>query len=720
MCSTIKLHFFILLLWPQAITIAAARGAGVVPPTWKWGTPLSQAPLSVTPGHPLALRAGATGIAPAVGRRPRGVVARVGASISNQIHARTSADVVTAFAAAVVAFAAIKQRPRPEHEQSTVEEGSLIASNSSLRTMDPQSSLPAVPNSTIADVSVPRWHAMEPEQCIRFFGSSSIAGLSSALAAKRLASEGPNELSTADPASLWQSVREQFDNRLVQILLAVAVFSAAASLFEDEAHAFIEPAVIMIILLLNAIVGVWQSHSAEGALNALRELQPSFAAALRDGEWVPKLPSATLVPGDVVVLRAGDKVPADARLLDFLSSSFSVDEGSLTGESTTVSKSLESVDAAVPIQGKVNMVFSGTMVTAGSAYAVVTSTGMRTEIGKIQEGVEAAKADEEKTPLGQKLDEFGAQLSAIIGSVCVAVWLINFPRFFAPVFPNPIKGCVHYAKVAVALGVAAIPEGLPAIITLCLSLGTRRMAERNVIVRKLPSVETLGCTTVICTDKTGTLTANQMTATALVHVVVAGTEEARAASKALEADRGDWGSSDGYVSVEAMLDLPESRESSNSGRKAEASLRGPLLVEHTVGGFGYSPRGAVAGLSGKLASSACLKDLIEVAVLCNDASLLLKEGEFQRTGEPTEAALLALAEKLGQVVPGAALNSALSKAGELSQEVCRRTAESLKSRLQRIATLDFNRDRKSMSVVVRPRGKQVRSGRFRFHRRTRL
>ena len=139
-----------------------------------------------------------------------------------------------------------------------------------------------------------------------------------------------------------------------------------------------------------------------------------------------------------------------------------------------------------------------------------------------------------------------------------------------------------------------------------------------------------------------------------------------------------------------------------------------------MGGFGYSPRGAVAGLSGKLASSACLKDLIEVAVLCNDASLLLKEGEFQRTGEPTEAALLALAEKLGQVVPGAALNSALSKAGELSQEVCRRTAESLKSRLQRIATLDFNRDRKSMSVVVRPRGKQVRSGRFRFHRRTRL
>ena len=170
------------------------------------------------------------------------------------------------------------------------------------------------------------------------------------------------------------------------------------------------------------------------------------------------------------------------------------------------------------ISEMVNMVFSGTMVTNGYALCCVVRTGMETEIGKIQQAVMEARDEEEKTPLGQKIDEFGELLGKVIMWICVVVWVINFKHFTDEEFGGFFKGCIYYLKVAVALGVAAIPEGLPAVITLCLSLGTRTMAKRNCIVRKLPSVETLGCTTVICSDKTGTLTTNEMCVVELVRV----------------------------------------------------------------------------------------------------------------------------------------------------------------------------------------------------------
>ena len=170
------------------------------------------------------------------------------------------------------------------------------------------------------------------------------------------------------------------------------------------------------------------------------------------------------------------------------------------------------------ISEMVNMVFSGTMVTNGYALCCVVRTGMETEIGKIQQAVMEARDEEEKTPLGQKIDEFGELLGKVIMGICVVVWVMNFKHFTDPEFGGFFKGCVYYLKVAVALGVAAIPEGLPAVITLCLSLGTRSMVKRNCIVRKLPSVETLGCTTVICSDKTGTLTTNEMCVVELVRV----------------------------------------------------------------------------------------------------------------------------------------------------------------------------------------------------------
>ena len=180
-------------------------------------------------------------------------------------------------------------------------------------------------------------------------------------------------------------------------------------------------------------------------------------------------------------------------------------------------KHTEPVGAEARIQDKTNMMFSGTTLSGGGAFGVVVATGMRTEIGKIQANVKEAAEDEEKTPLGQKIDAFGEMLARVIGLICVAVWVMNFSKFADPVHGGFWHGLIYYLKIAVALGVAAIPEGIPAVITLCLALGTRKMVKRNAIVRKLPSVETLGCTTVICSDKTGTLTTNQMVVVAMAY-----------------------------------------------------------------------------------------------------------------------------------------------------------------------------------------------------------
>ena len=503
-----------------------------------------------------------------------------------------------------------------------------------------------VPDDGAGALSVAQPHAMSAEEALAYYGSSTEDGLSSEEASARLERYGRNVLEAAPRASLLQLVQEQFEDRLVQILLFVAAFSGVMSLIEAEERAWLEPSVILLILVLNAFIGIWQELSAADSLEALKKLQPSTASVLRSGESVDDVDAAELVPGDVISLVVGDKIPADARILQIHSSSFSVDEGSLTGESATVRKQVEGVDARVPIQGKHCMVFSGTMVTSGRATALVTNTGMGTEIGHIQTGVAQAKEAAEKTPLGQKLDEFGDQLSVIIGGVCAAVWLISIPKFDAPAFGSRWRGALYHLKIAVALGVAAIPEGLPAVITLCLSLGTRRMARRNVIVRKLPSVETLGCTSVICTDKTGTLTTNQMTAVSLVHL----------------------------------------------------NEKGDAVVEHEVPGVGYDVRGEVPGidLSGADAErkQRGLLDLSAAMALCNDARIVLREdGAFDRVGEPTEAALKVVAEKLGY--PGM---------GEYPDDPRRRcdfVSELLKKRYERLATLEFNRDRKSMSVLVR-------------------
>jgi len=586
------------------------------------------------------------------------------------------------------------------------------------------------------------------------------------------AEHGVNELTPAPRASLLSLVKEQFSDRLVQILVAVAAFSAVppprqssgtgedAGMRSNQAAvthastqpslavfasvratasqvtssldargggvhggglaAFAEPLVIAAILSLNAGVGVWQGRSAEGALAALTELQPAVATVLRGGGW-GSVPSRELVPGDVVKLRVGDKVPADCRVVALLSSCLSVDEGALTGESATVAKGAAPVPAEAPIQGKSNMAFSGSVVTAGSALAVVVATGMGTEIGTISKGVAAARAEGGKTPLGEQLDTFGRDLSKLIGWVCLATWLANARRFSAPAFgagvAGKLTGALHYLKVAVALGVAAIPEGLPAVITLCLSLGTRRMAERRVIVRRLPSVETLGCTTVICTDKTGTLTQNAMTAVALVHAVAEGSPQHATAVAAADSGGGAAGDAGSVLVVDGGA--------------------GAVLVAHGVSGEGYSPLGTVAGfgagaegergealaaegvrnatsavgrgaLGRSLAPSETLRDALAVMILCNDASLHADEKSgFGRTGEPTEAALKVLAEKLGTGIwPELLVEEAgsVSVASGSASGVCQRVASVVERAHSRLATLDFSRDRKSMSVLVAAKG----------------
>jgi len=375
-------------------------------------------------------------------------------------------------------------------------------------------------------------------------------GLSMAQAEQMLKIYGPNALSPKPKKTLLQLFFQQFDDTLVRILLFVALLSLISSSlpqiftilslshtepvdWTDILHNLLEPFVILLILALNATVGVWQTLRATTSLEALEKMQPRLATVLRrtpitheiqsnstndTSEWIAGFDASILVPGDVIRIKAGDQVPADSRIWTLLSSSLSVDESSLTGESLPAYKSSEEEDSSNDSQSN-QMAFSGSMVTTGSAVALVVKTGMNTEMGKIHKSVSTSSGDGgeiKKTPLGEKLDELGDKLSRIIGIICLFVWVISIPHFSDPIFPSQHDAAIYYAKIAVALGVAAIPEGLPAIVSLTLSLGTRRMAEHNVVVRSLSSVETLGCTTVICSDKTGTLTMNQQTVVSLL------------------------------------------------------------------------------------------------------------------------------------------------------------------------------------------------------------
>ncbi|XP_029546199.1 sarcoplasmic/endoplasmic reticulum calcium ATPase 1 isoform X2 [Salmo trutta] len=499
-------------------------------------------------------------------------------------------------------------------------------------------------------------HTKSASEVLENFSVNENTGLTLEQVKSNLEKYGPNELPAEEGKSLWELVVEQFEDLLVRILLLAACVSFVLALFEEGEEtitAFVEPIVILLILIANAVIGVWQERNAENAIEALKEYEPEIAKVYRmNRKAVQRVKAREIVPGDVVEIAVGDKVPADIRITSIKSTTLRVDQSILTGESVSVIKHTDPVpDPRAVNQDKKNMLFSGTNIAAGRAIGIVVSTGVSTEIGKIRN--QMAATEQEKTPLQQKLDEFGEQLSKVISLICVAVWVINIGHFGDPVHGGSwMRGAIYYFKIAVALAVAAIPEGLPAVITTCLALGTRRMAKKNAIVRSLPSVETLGCTSVICSDKTGTLTTNQM-------------------------------------SVCRMFVVDKVEDSSCA------------VHEFSITGSTYAPEGQV--LKGdKVVQCGDYDGLLELATvcsMCNDSSLDYNEakGVYEKVGEATETALTTLVEKMNVFKTDMSGLSKVERAG-----ACNAVIRQL---MKKEFTLEFSRDRKSMSVYCTPTSK---------------
>ncbi|XP_018648452.1 putative atpase [Schistosoma mansoni] len=495
------------------------------------------------------------------------------------------------------------------------------------------------------------------DDILKHYNTNTETGLTKRQIESSLKEYGYNELPPEENKPLWKLVLGQFDDLLVKILLLAAIISFVLAWFEDSEDAttaFVEPVVIMLILIVNAIVGVWQERNAESAIEALKEYESDTAKVVRQGyQGVQSVKARELVPGDIVEVAVGDRVPADIRIVKILSTTLLIDQSILTGESVSVSKHSDPISQARAVnQDKKNMLFSGTNVASGKCVGIVVGTGLSTEIGKIRDQI--MHTEQDKTPLGQKIDEFGTQLSKVITFICIAVWCINIGHFNDPVHGGSwLRGAVYYFKIAVALAVAAIPEGLPAVITTCLALGTRRMARKNAIVRSLPSVETLGCTTVICSDKTGTLTTNQMT---VCRMFTFGNESRIGDALQLKFD------------------------------------------EFEITGSKYAPEGNVHHQGRKVDCSEypCLVELAQICSLCNDSSMEYNESRhaYEKVGEATETALVCLVEKMNV--------TKVSKSNLTNHQLAMVCNRDIQKMFERKFTLEFSRDRKSMSTYVIP------------------
>ena len=341
---------------------------------------------------------------------------------------------------------------------------------------------------------------------------STAEGLSALQAQERLETYGPNKLKEAEKPTLLQRFLTQLKDPTLIILLVAAAVSAVTGMLAHE-NEWAEVIIILAVVLLNAILGVIQESKAEAAIEALQTMTAATCKVLRDGKMVI-LPSTQLVPGDVVLLEAGDAVPADGRIIE--NASLKMEEAALTGESVPVNKVLEALGLAegqdeVPLGDRKNMCYMGSTVVYGRGKAVITTTGMETEMGKIA-GALAATAEEE-TPLQRKLDDLGTLLSKLVLGICVFIFAFNLfmARGQLSQTGHTLSVILETFMVAVSLAVAAIPEGLATVVTVVLSIGVTKMSHRHAVIRRLTAVETLGCTQVICSDKTGTLTQNKMT-----------------------------------------------------------------------------------------------------------------------------------------------------------------------------------------------------------------
>ncbi|MGE5138653.1 MAG: cation-translocating P-type ATPase, partial [Rudaea sp.] len=421
------------------------------------------------------------------------------------------------------------------------------------------------------------WHALPADAVAGRLNTNLQAGLSSDEAARRAARYGRNELHPPPPISPLKLLLEQFTDFIVLVLIAAAIISGALALWTGKSEELVNPIAILAIVILNALLGFLQEYRAERALAALRELAAPNARVIRAGES-QRIPAAELVPGDLVELTAGDIVPADARVSQSLR--LRVDESALTGESNPVDK-MANADLApgAPIDARVTLVHAGTVVLQGRGKALVTATGMETELGQIARMVSEIR--EEETPLQQRLNQVGRFLVYISFAIVAIIFPIGLLRG---------NSAFDMLLVAVSLAVAAVPEGLAAVVTIALALGLRRMIRRNALIRRLPAVETLGAATVICTDKTGTLTESEMTVRELVL----------------------------------------------TGRKL------------TVSGEGFSPVGEFCDDSHAVSpeDDYSLRIALTAGALCNSSRLVERpDGRLAVLGDPTEGALLVLAAK---------------------------------------------------------------------------
>jgi magnesium-transporting ATPase (P-type) len=413
------------------------------------------------------------------------------------------------------------------------------------------------------------WHALSEQDVISDF-QTSLSGLRSSEAAERLQHYGANTLLRKGNDSPWLIFWRQINNPIGWLLIASGALAIGLQKITDAL-------VVFSAVVVNAIIGFVQEYRAGKAIEALADMMPEFATAHREGQSMA-VPAENLVPGDLVTLQSGDKVPADLRLIKV--KNLLVEEAALTGESLPVAKKSDAVAQDAPLGDRVCMAFSGTLVLKGTATGVVVATGGSTELGRINDLLN--KTGQVETPLTRQLAKVSNGITAAV--VIVVAILITFGIW---VKDAPLGESL---MVAVSLAVAAIPEGLPAVITICLAIGVQRMAERHVVVRHLPAVETLGSTTVICSDKTGTLTRNEMT------VQVA------------------W-------------------------------LAGQ---EYRFSGIGYAPDGEIERDGARLTELPTpLDDLLTIAILCNDAVLRLEHNIWTVTGDPTEAAMVAAAAKAG-------------------------------------------------------------------------
>lgn len=413
-------------------------------------------------------------------------------------------------------------------------------------------------------------------------------GLTAAEAEHRLATHGPNELRSAPPVPLWRKILAQFQDPLIYLLLVAVAISLIAWAGEGSEGVPIDAVVITAVIVLNAVLGLVQESKAEDAVAALQSMTAASSTALRDRQRVT-VPSTQLVPGDVLVLSEGDAVGADARIVN--ATGLRVQEASLTGESEAVTKTETILDAELPLGDRANMVFKGTAIVQGVGTAVVTATGMDTQMGAIAEMLDAT--EEEVTPLQKEITGVSKLLGITVIVIAVVVMIVT-------ALVNDVSSMSEFVTVlllGVSLAVAAVPEGLPAILSVVLSIGVQRMSRRNAVVKKLHSVETLGSASVIASDKTGTLTKNEMT----IERVVTSSDEV------------------------------------------------------TLTGVGYRPEGRVLNGDEVLEEGALAHEvrlILGGGTLANDAELSEIDGEWQVQGDPTEAAFLVAAHKLTGTIEG--------------------------------------------------------------------